>query len=61
MVIPGLQDPLNSTERTSEMADKIARALNLLRADRDILNSDAGTLIDVIEDYSGDDSAGNDS
>ena len=51
MVIPGLQDALSSAEITIEMANKIARALNLLGADRDLLNSDADTLIDVIEDY----------
>ena len=39
-------------------ANKIARALNLLGADKDLLNSDADTLI---EDYFGDDGAGNDS
>ena len=61
MVIPGLQDAFSSSEITSEMANKIARALNLLGADRDLLNSDADTLIDVIEDYFGDDGAGNDS
>ena len=42
------------------MANKIARALNLLGADGDLLNSDADSLIDVIEDYFGDDGAGND-
>ena len=51
MVIPGLQDALSSAAITIEMANKIARALNLLGADRDLLNSDADTLIDVIEDY----------
>ena len=61
MVIAGLQDVFSSSEITSEMANKIARALNLLGADRDLLNSDADTLVDVIEDYFGDDGAGNDS
>ena len=61
MVIPGLQDALSYSEITSEMANKIARALNLLGADRDLLNYDADTLIDVIKHYFGDDSAGNDS
>ena len=41
----------HSAEISSEMADKIARALNLLGADRDLLNSDADALIDVIDDY----------
>ena len=61
MVIPRLQDALSSSEITSEMANKIARALNLLGVDRDLLNSDADTLIDIIKDYFGDDGAGNDS
>ena len=51
----------HSAEISSEMADKIARALNLLGADRDLLNSDADALIDVIDDYFGDDGTGNNS
>ena len=61
IVIPGLQNASGYSEITSEMAHKIARALNLLGADRDLLNSDADILIDVIEDYFGNDGAGNDS
>ena len=44
--IPGLQDALSSSEITSEMAKKITRALNLLGADRHLLNSDADTSSD---------------
>ena len=57
MVISSPQDALSFSEITSEMANKIARALNLLGTDRDLLNSDADTLIDVIKDYFGDDGA----
>ena len=57
---PRHRDALSSSEITTEMANKIARALNLLGADGDLLNSDADSLIDVIEDYFGDDGAGND-
>lgn len=37
------------------MADKIARALNFLGADRDLLDADADALLDVIDDYFGED------
>ena len=40
------------------MDNKLARALNLLEADRDLLNSDVDALID---DYFGDDSTDNNS
>ena len=43
MAIAGLQDTLNSSGITSEM-DKIARAQNLLGADRDLFNSGADTM-----------------
>jgi hypothetical protein len=34
------------------MADKVARALNLLGADRDLLDSaDAGDLLELIDEY----------
>ena len=34
------------------MADKVARALNLLGADRDLLDSaDANALLDLIDEY----------
>ena len=36
------------------MDNKIARALNLLGADQDLLNSDVDALIDVIDDCFGD-------
>lgn len=49
LVIPWLQDALSSSEITSQMANKIAKALKLLRAYRDLLNSDADTLINVIK------------
>ena len=41
------------------MADKIARALNFLGADRDLLDADADALLDVIDDYFGEDGTGN--
>ena len=43
------------------MADNIARALNLLGADRDLLNSDADALVNIIDDYFSDDGTGNNS
>ena len=61
MVIPGLKDSHSSLEVTGEMANRIARAVNLLEADRDFLNSGVDVLIDIIEDHFGDDGAGNDS
>ena len=60
MAIPAPQDALSSSEITTEMTNKIARVLNLLGADGDLLNSDADTLVDVIEDYFDDDGASND-
>ncbi len=38
------------------MADKdVARALNILGADRDLINSDSSELLDLINDYWADD------
>ena len=51
----------HSAKITSEMDDKIARALNLLGADQDLLNSDVDSLIDIINNYFGDDGTGNNS
>ena len=39
----------------SNMADRIARALNLLGADSDLLGSDGDTLLELIDDYWSDD------
>ena len=38
------------------MAKRIARALNLLGADRDLLNTDHDALLDLIDEYWADDS-----
>ena len=46
----------HSAELNSEIDDKIARALSLLGADRDLLNPDVDALID---DYFGNDGTGN--
>ena len=51
----------HSAEITSDMDDKIARALNLLGFDRDLLNSDVDAFIDVIDDYFGNDGTGSNS
>ena len=59
MAIPGLQEALRSSKITIKMAYKIVRAPNLLGAYRDLLNSDTDTLIDIIEDYFGNDGTGN--
>ena len=40
------------TVHAAAMADKVARALNLLGADRDLLDSaDANSLLDLIDEY----------
>ena len=37
------------------MADRVARALNLLGADGDLLSTDADALLELIDDYLADD------
>ena len=47
MAIPALKQYMQEA-----MAGKVARALNLLGADRDLLDSqDADALLDLIDDY----------
>ena len=38
------------------MAERIARALNLLGADRDLLSTDGDALLELIDEYLADDS-----
>ena len=38
------------------MAERVARALNLLGADQDILGTDSNELVELIDDYCADNS-----
>ena len=50
MTIPALSS--HTQYMQVAMADKVARALNLLGADRDLLDSeDANSLLDLIDEY----------
>ena len=52
MTIPALNSHAQYTLAAAAMAEKVARALNRLGADRDLLDSaDADTLLDLINDY----------
>jgi len=52
MTIPALSSHAQYTLTAAAMAEKVARALNRLGADRDLLDSaDAEALLDLIDDY----------
>ena len=47
MMIPAL----SSDSCTAEMAERVARALNILGADGDLLGTDTDTLLELIDEY----------
>ena len=49
MTIPALSSHTQYTQVA--MADKVAGALNLLGADRDLDSEDANSLLDLIDEY----------
>lgn len=52
MTILAFSSHAQYTQAAAAMAEKIARALNRLDADRDLLDSaDADALLDLIDDY----------
>ena len=49
MTIPALSPRAQCMQ--AAMADRVARALNLLSVDRDLGSADAKTLLDLIDEY----------